>query len=348
MATKRLPTLPFLPNVPATVGPQYASQLNLAINSFYRNLAASVDGLFITATSSAQFPAAQGFKRFAFDGTSLYIDWNTTSWTPLSFTAPTPAASWLTGVMTTTAGGSTVGSFSQSLSKLNLVAGSNITLSAATAAGIATLTIVGASGGGGGAWTGVLSTTAGGGTAGTTFSQALTQLAFYPGSNITMSAATAASAASITISAQQRTGNILWKVDSLQTMLTTELNSLGSGTATGVGTEYDNSSNLYMFADFELNVTFGTGPTANTTVDLYIIPALDGTNYDTGDSTHVPPNGGIGSFMVFNSTSAQKLVLRGVMIPPCKFKLIAVNQTNQSFPASGSTVKMLPYGEQMS
>lgn len=84
MAVKRLPTLPFLPQPPSTIGPKYASDLNIAINSLYRNLAQSVDGMLITATNSTQFPAAQGFKRFAFDGSTLYIDHSTTSWTPIN------------------------------------------------------------------------------------------------------------------------------------------------------------------------------------------------------------------------------------------------------------------------
>lgn len=84
MAMKRLPNLPFLPPVPVgTVTPEYASQLNIAINALYRNVAQSIDEHLVIATASSLFPAAKGFKRLAFDGASLYVDASTTSWTPV-------------------------------------------------------------------------------------------------------------------------------------------------------------------------------------------------------------------------------------------------------------------------
>lgn len=143
--------------------------------------------------------------------------------------------------------------------------------------------------------------------------------------------------------------SIKYEAAAITSLLTTELNSLASSARTAVGTEYDNSANLYTFGLFELNVTFGAGPTAGTLVDLYAIPAPDGTNYDDGSSSVAPPaNCYIGSFPVRAVTTAQKIPLglgaRGlVTLPPTKFKLIAYNGTNQAFPASGSTVKMIPF-----
>lgn len=143
MATKRLPTLPFLPQVPPQVTPQYASQLNIAINSFYRNVAASVDGMIITATSTADFPAAQGLKRFAFDGTSLYIDNSTTSWVPVGATAP--SSKFVAGV-TGANSSATSGTVSSSLF---LFGGNNITLSNSIAGQAMSVTISGGAGGAG-------------------------------------------------------------------------------------------------------------------------------------------------------------------------------------------------------
>jgi hypothetical protein len=74
---------------------------------------------------------------------------------------------------------------------------------------------------------------------------------------------------------------------SLTTMLTTELNALaaGSGVVQVVGTNaaFDNSAvgNLYFWADFELDVTFAVAPTDDSAVELYLVPALDGSNYST-------------------------------------------------------------------
>lgn len=135
---------------------------------------------------------------------------------------------------------------------------------------------------------------------------------------------------------------------SIATVLSTELNSLANAAA-ALGTEYDNSSNLYLWAMFELNVQFGSSPTAGNTVDLYIIPAPDGTNYDdntTGASGAAPSTSYVGGFPLRAVTSAQKVplgVARRIDLPPTKFKVFVVNGSGQAFPSSGSTVKMVPY-----
>lgn len=134
----------------------------------------------------------------------------------------------------------------------------------------------------------------------------------------------------------------------ITSVLTTELNSLANAAA-ALGTEYDNATNLYLWAMFELNVTFGSSPTAGNTVDLYIIPAPDGTNYDdntTGASGAAPSTSYVGGFPLRAVTSAQKVPLgatRRVDLPPTKFKVFVVNGSGQAFPASGSTVKMIAY-----
>lgn len=135
----------------------------------------------------------------------------------------------------------------------------------------------------------------------------------------------------------------------IATMASTELNSLANNAA-ALGAEYDNATNLYLFGLFELNVTFGTNPTAGSTVDLYIIPAPDGTNYDdntTGASGTAPANCYVGGFPLRAVTTAQKVPLgvglTRVELPPTKFKAFLVNKSGQSFPASGSTLKMVPH-----
>lgn len=130
---------------------------------------------------------------------------------------------------------------------------------------------------------------------------------------------------------------------------TTELNSLANN-AGALGAEYDNSSGLYLYGLFELNVTFGSAPTAGNTVDLYIIPAPDGTNYDdavTGASGSAPITTYAGGFPLRAVTTAQKvplgLGLTLINLPPTKFKVFALNKSGQAFPASGSTIKLIPY-----
>lgn len=127
---------------------------------------------------------------------------------------------------------------------------------------------------------------------------------------------------------------------------TTELNSLANA-AGALGAEYDNATNLYLFGEFELNVTFGTNPNAGGLVSLFIIPVPDGTNYD--DAVYPGPMSSyVGAFAVRAVTTAQKISLGYglsgyVQLPPSKFKVFVVNDSGQAFPASGSTVKMVPF-----
>jgi len=139
------------------------------------------------------------------------------------------------------------------------------------------------------------------------------------------------------------------KAGTIASMATTELNSLANN-AGALGAEYDNATNLYLFGVFELNVTFGSNPTAGSTVDLYIIPAPDGTNYDdavTGASGAAPATAYVGGFPLRAVTTAQKVPLGvgisgPVPLPPVKFKAFILNKSGVAFPASGSTLKMVP------
>ena len=149
--------------------------------------------------------------------------------------------------------------------------------------------------------------------------------------------------------------SIKLEAGSIQTVLSTELNSLANGSSTAAGATFDNSltANLFLFALFELNVTFGTAPTAASLINLYILPAPDGTNFDDGSASIVPPNTSyVGGFPLRAVTTAQKVNLAGgplllVSLPPVPIKLLAINNSGQAFPASGSTIKMVPYRYQI-
>jgi hypothetical protein len=132
----------------------------------------------------------------------------------------------------------------------------------------------------------------------------------------------------------------------IATLMTTELNSLAATTGAIASAGYDNSTGLYFWGDFELNATYAVAPTANKTVDLYIIPALDGSNYDDGSASILPITCYVGSFVVRNIATAHKLVLRGIPLPPTPFKAILYNAADQALGASGNTLKMVPYYEQ--
>lgn len=143
--------------------------------------------------------------------------------------------------------------------------------------------------------------------------------------------------------------DIKGKAGAVVSLVTTELNSLANN-AGALGVEYDNATNQYLFGLFELSVTFGSNPTAGNTVDLYLIPAPDGTNYDdntTGASGAAPATCYAGGFPLRAVTTAQKVPLglgqQGqIPLPPVKFKAFLLNKSGVAFPASGSTLKMVP------
>lgn len=126
--------------------------------------------------------------------------------------------------------------------------------------------------------------------------------------------------------------------------MTTELNSLGSLTGKAISSALDNTAMLALFDDLELNVTFASAPTAGTVVELYVVPSIDGTNYADGSTSVLPQSSlYVGGFAVRAVTTAQRMHIRGVTLPPGLFKYAVQNTTNQAFPASGSTLVRNPY-----
>lgn len=150
--------------------------------------------------------------------------------------------------------------------------------------------------------------------------------------------------------------SVKYEAGAIVSLLTTELNALANSAAAIATTGYDNATNLYLFGYFELNATFGVAPTAGNTVDLYLVPASDGTNYadnTSGASGTTSANYYVGSFPLRAVTTAQKIGLTGpsgsgpIWLPPLPFKAFVVNKGGQALGATGHTLKMVPYRQQV-
>jgi hypothetical protein len=129
------------------------------------------------------------------------------------------------------------------------------------------------------------------------------------------------------------------------TMLSTELNAIVATTGKAISSAQDNSVDLELWADLELAVTFASAPTANSVIELYLLPSIDGgTTYPDG-STTVNPQAAlyVGGFVVRAVATAQKLVIRSIVLPPGLYKWLIQNTTNQAFPATGSTLRESTY-----
>ena len=127
--------------------------------------------------------------------------------------------------------------------------------------------------------------------------------------------------------------------------MTTELNAIGSSTGKAISAAFDNSSDLDLFADLELSVTFASSPVAGAVVELYLLPSIDGgTSYADGSASILPQSSlFVGGFAVRAVTTAQKMILRGVALPPGFYKYLVQNTTSQAFPATGSTLEANNY-----
>jgi hypothetical protein len=128
--------------------------------------------------------------------------------------------------------------------------------------------------------------------------------------------------------------------ESVQSYLTAELNGLADG-ANKIGAEIANEADKYLYVNVELYVAAqGSARDSGAYVALYLVPALDGTNYSYGDdSTDPPAHALIGQFLLDAATTARRVTLENLLIPPLDFKLLVMNETGQAFAANGNTLK---------
>lgn len=135
------------------------------------------------------------------------------------------------------------------------------------------------------------------------------------------------------------------------TVLSTELNSLASGTTatSGLGTEYNNTTGLYLYADCLLLLgADATAAAGYPFISLYLVPLSDATTYPNPPASTglIPENYRVGNFVAVPSTTFRRATLRGIVLPPFKFKMGLMNVLGAAFNATGNTVVIYPFNEQ--
>jgi hypothetical protein len=119
--------------------------------------------------------------------------------------------------------------------------------------------------------------------------------------------------------------------------LTTELNSLANATASASSAAIDNTSALNLYHDLTLTVAVqGSTRSAGATVSVFMVMALDGTNYDDVNATTAEL---VAVFPLDAVTTARQATRRDVPIPPGLFRYFIVNNTGQAFAASGNLLE---------
>jgi hypothetical protein len=135
---------------------------------------------------------------------------------------------------------------------------------------------------------------------------------------------------------------ILWDASptSRGTVLTTELNSLGNGAYSGVGTAIDNTSNLDQYGALDI-VLASLNPTSGAYLQLFLVQSIDGTTYeDPPSSTNPGYQMSVGVFSVTTGSAAKRLMSPWFRIPPGKFKFVLLNGTGVALGAASNTVTL--------
>lgn len=126
------------------------------------------------------------------------------------------------------------------------------------------------------------------------------------------------------------------------------LDSLTDNEWTDLSDEIDNTTNLYPSADIEIVLASAAFTGTDSTVQVFVIPTMDGTNYPnwTGNVTTDEQENNqyfIGSVVTSGATAAQRMVFRDVLLPQGKYKFGFRSLANVSLAATGNTAKWRPH-----
>ena len=129
------------------------------------------------------------------------------------------------------------------------------------------------------------------------------------------------------------------------TGLTTELNSLANGGYSGVGTEFDNTSNLDEYAACHIHLA-SLNPTAGAYLQLFLVQELASTYEDPASSTNPGYHQNVAVVSVTTGTAAKEIATPWFRIPPGKFKLVLKNACGVALASSGNTVTLYTADDQ--
>lgn len=131
----------------------------------------------------------------------------------------------------------------------------------------------------------------------------------------------------------------------------TVLDSVADNTWTSLSAEIDNSTNKYPYADWYMELGSAAFTGADSGVEIYIVPCVDGTNYPTwttGTSDEQENNPYFAAIApTTGTTAAQKIVNNSgapLLLPNGKFKFGFRSRANVTLAASGNAFYYRPYG----
>ena len=136
-----------------------------------------------------------------------------------------------------------------------------------------------------------------------------------------------------------------------QLALSTDLNADVDDTWSALSAEFDNSTNGYLSIDIEvyLAAPASAWSGADSAYEVYLVPSLDGANYPDYVESGVLAEQENNQYFVGSistqgaGTVACRQIVRGVELPPGKWKLGGRNRTNQTLAATLNTIKWRPH-----
>ena len=127
--------------------------------------------------------------------------------------------------------------------------------------------------------------------------------------------------------------------EAIATALSAELNALANNGTAIMAAGIDNATGRYTHLNLELYVAAqGVARSAGAYVAIYILPSVDGTNYD--DATVAAAIDAMQVYCALDAaTTARYKVKVNIPIPPLLFKLMVANKTGQALAATLNTLK---------
>lgn len=133
--------------------------------------------------------------------------------------------------------------------------------------------------------------------------------------------------------------------NSLGTTLTTELNSLANAGYSAIGTEIDNTSNLYEW--FAVHVHLGSlNPTGTPYLTLFFASELASTYEDAASSTNKGFHMQVATVSLTTGSAAKESASQPFRLGPGKYKGQLLNGSGVALAASGNTVTVYGWNEQ--
>jgi hypothetical protein len=111
-----------------------------------------------------------------------------------------------------------------------------------------------------------------------------------------------------------------------QTLLSTEMNSLGNNANAVHATSVTLTSAGYIDAEVEFVFSFPTAPTANTALWVWLLRETDGTNFEDGSGSVTPTRLPDLIYTVRAVNTTQRIVQTAFDIPPGNIRVLVRNQ----------------------